>query len=78
VPPERVAALRAAGQATMADPEFLADAKRLGVTIAPVSGQELGSLVARIMDLLPPRLSPGRVKSSRRPELALAPTAGLP
>jgi tripartite-type tricarboxylate transporter receptor subunit TctC len=60
VPPDRVAALRAAYQATMSDPAFLADAKNLGITIAPVSGQELGSLMARIMDLPPPLLARAR------------------
>jgi tripartite-type tricarboxylate transporter receptor subunit TctC len=51
VPPERVAALRAAYTATMSDPEFLADAAKLGITIAPVSGEELGALMKRIMTL---------------------------
>jgi tripartite-type tricarboxylate transporter receptor subunit TctC len=60
VPPERVAALRAAYQATMADPAFLADAKQLGITIAPVSGEELGSLMTRITDLPPPLLARAR------------------
>ena len=53
VPPERVAALRAAYQATMADPEFLADAQKLGVDIAPVSGEELAALMKRIKELPP-------------------------
>lgn len=53
VPAERVAALRAAYVATMQDPAFLADAKKLGVEIAPVSGEELASLMARLMNLPP-------------------------
>jgi tripartite-type tricarboxylate transporter receptor subunit TctC len=53
VPAERVAALRAAYVATMQDPAFLADAKRLGVEVAPVSGEELASLMARLMNLPP-------------------------
>jgi tripartite-type tricarboxylate transporter receptor subunit TctC len=53
VPADRVAALRAAYAATMQDPGFLADAKKLGVEIAPVSGEELGSLMARLMNLPP-------------------------
>ena len=60
VPAERVAALRAAYQATMADPEFLADAKRLGIDIEPVSGEELGALMKRIMALPPPLLERAR------------------
>ncbi len=51
VPPDRVAALRAAYLATMADPAFLADAARLGVVIAPVPGEELAALVKRLMAL---------------------------
>jgi tripartite-type tricarboxylate transporter receptor subunit TctC len=57
VPPERVAALRAAYSATMADPDFLADAKQLGIAIAPVSGQELAGLMTRLMNLPPPLLA---------------------
>jgi len=53
VPAERVAALRAAYAATMQDPAFLADAKKLGVEVAPVSGEELASLMARLMNLPP-------------------------
>jgi tripartite-type tricarboxylate transporter receptor subunit TctC len=57
IPPERVAALRAAYAATMADPDFLADAKRLGVTIAPVSGDELADLMTKLMTLPAPLIA---------------------
>jgi tripartite-type tricarboxylate transporter receptor subunit TctC len=53
VPAERVAALRAAYGATMQDPGFLADAKKLGVEVAPVSGEELAGLMSRLMNLPP-------------------------
>lgn len=53
VPAERVAALRAAYQATMSDPEFLTDAQKLGVAIAPVPGEELAALVKHIKELPP-------------------------
>ena len=53
VPPERVAALRQAYAATMTDPEFLADAKMLGVAVAPMPGPELAALVARLTSLSP-------------------------
>ena len=53
VPAARVAALRAAYTATMKDPAFLADAKKLGVEVAPVSGEELASLMARLTNLPP-------------------------
>jgi hypothetical protein len=56
VPADRVAALRAAYVATMADPAFLADAKQLGVDITPVSGEELTSLMTRLANLPPAQL----------------------
>lgn len=55
VPPERFAAVRAAYEATLADPALLADAKQLGVTVAPVPGPELAALVTRLVNL-PPEL----------------------
>jgi hypothetical protein len=53
VPAERVAALRTAYATTMQDPAFLADAKQLGADVAPVSGEELASLMARLANLPP-------------------------
>jgi hypothetical protein len=50
VPPERVAALRRAFDATMTDPEFLADAVRQGLEIGPTRGEDLQQLVADIVD----------------------------
>jgi tripartite-type tricarboxylate transporter receptor subunit TctC len=48
VPPERVAALRAAFAATMTDPEFLAEGEKMGLGLnAPRSGEELQALMAR-------------------------------
>lgn len=48
IPPERVAALRSAFMAAMADPELLADAKRLNVDIIPSTGEEVQANVARM------------------------------
>ncbi len=48
VPAERVAALRAAFDATMKDPAFLADAEKGKMDIDPVSGQEVQDLVAEL------------------------------
>lgn len=45
VPADRVAALRKAFDATMADPEFVAAAKKRKIAIAPMSGVELEKLV---------------------------------
>ncbi|HXQ52605.1 MAG TPA: hypothetical protein VN802_16030 [Stellaceae bacterium] len=53
VPPDRVAALRAAYDATMADPDFLADARRLAIAIVPVPGRDLEDMVKSILDLPP-------------------------
>lgn len=61
VPADRVAALRRAYDATLADPALLADAKKLGVTIAPVSGQELTALIKHLMGLPPPLLVRAKV-----------------
>ncbi|MEA2906962.1 MAG: hypothetical protein QOI12_4349 [Alphaproteobacteria bacterium] len=49
VPAERVAAIRDAFNATMADPEFLADAGKLNMPIDPISGEELSTIVKRMM-----------------------------
>src|SRR3954447_26589736 len=53
VPPERVAALRLAFDATMKDPEFLADAQRQGMEISATTGEELQQLVTRIVNAPP-------------------------
>jgi tripartite-type tricarboxylate transporter receptor subunit TctC len=49
VPPERVAALRNAFYQTMGDPEFLAEAKRLGLDIKPTGGETVESVVDRLL-----------------------------
>ena len=48
VPSARLAALRAAFEATMADPKFLEDAKRQKLEVAPVSGEKINALIAEI------------------------------
>jgi tripartite-type tricarboxylate transporter receptor subunit TctC len=50
VPPERVTALRRAFAATMTDPEFLAEAKKMAMEISPMNGDELQQLVTGIVD----------------------------
>jgi tripartite-type tricarboxylate transporter receptor subunit TctC len=49
VPPERVAALRAAFDATMKDADFLADAKSLNFDVDPISGADMQRTVERIL-----------------------------
>jgi hypothetical protein len=46
LPPERAAALRTAFDATMKDPEFLAEAKARGQEVNPVNGAAIDKLLA--------------------------------
>ena len=59
-PPERVAALRAAFAATMQDPEFLAEAKRLNFEVNPVLGEAMQRTVGKI--LATPKAAADRAK----------------
>jgi tripartite-type tricarboxylate transporter receptor subunit TctC len=61
VPKERVHALRAAFDATMRDPAFLAEAKQAKLDISPTSGAELATIVGGI--LAAPRLARDRLGS---------------
>ncbi len=51
VPADRVAALRAAFDATLKDPKFMADAKRERADIDAMTGVELQQLVADVVDV---------------------------
>jgi tripartite-type tricarboxylate transporter receptor subunit TctC len=53
VSPDRVAALRQAFDQTMKDPDFLAEAERLKLTVNPLTGDELQKLVAEVSNLPP-------------------------
>jgi tripartite-type tricarboxylate transporter receptor subunit TctC len=46
LPKDRAAALRAAFDATMRDPEYLAEAKKRGLEVHPMSGAEIDKLIA--------------------------------
>lgn len=48
LPPERLRALRAAFDATMKDPQFLAEAKRLNLEVRPVSGGDVEKLIKEL------------------------------
>jgi tripartite-type tricarboxylate transporter receptor subunit TctC len=48
VPADRVAALRAAFDATMKDPEFLAEAKKLNLDVNPLTGTKIASLLKEL------------------------------
>jgi tripartite-type tricarboxylate transporter receptor subunit TctC len=56
VPPERVATLRAALQATLSDPAFLTDAQAQSLPLDPVEGEEAETVVKRIY-AAPPELA---------------------
>jgi tripartite-type tricarboxylate transporter receptor subunit TctC len=53
VPADRLTALRRAFDATMTDPEFLAEADSEGIGISPLAGERLQKLVAEVADLSP-------------------------
>ena len=50
VPQDRVAAMRAAFQKTLADPAFEAEAKKANIPLAPLSGPDISAFVASIMN----------------------------
>src|SRR5262249_49637024 len=60
VPADRLGALRRAFDATMKDPELLADAQRINVGVSPLSGEELQRLVAEGRELPPALPDKGR------------------
>jgi tripartite-type tricarboxylate transporter receptor subunit TctC len=51
VPDDRVQAIRAAFEATMADPAFRADAERLRLHLDPVRGEDIARMLARAYSL---------------------------
>jgi len=54
VPADRAAALRRAFGGVLADPEFRADAAKAKLAVAPVSGEQIEGLVARMYEMSPP------------------------
>ena len=49
VPANRVAILRAAFNRTMTDPEFLAEAAKVGYEVTPLTGEQVQAIIARMM-----------------------------
>ena len=47
-PPDRVRALREAYEATLGDPGFLADAKRIGFDVTPIDGDAMTRMIHAI------------------------------
>jgi tripartite-type tricarboxylate transporter receptor subunit TctC len=58
IPGDRLPALRGAFDATMKDPEFLAEAARLRLTVAPMTGAEVTALI-RTLHQTPPEIIAG-------------------
>jgi tripartite-type tricarboxylate transporter receptor subunit TctC len=50
---DRLTALRRAFDATMKDPDFLAEAQKVRLTVSPMTGEEVQKLVAEVSDLSP-------------------------
>ena len=66
VPADRAAALRAAFAATMKDPEFLNEAKRLKVAVSPISGETLARYVSELLNAPQPVLD--NVRAAIKPK----------
>jgi tripartite-type tricarboxylate transporter receptor subunit TctC len=62
VPADRVKVIRTAFMDTMADPELLADARKMNVDLGPSTGEEVQALVARMYQLPQPVID--RVKKA--------------
>ena len=66
IPADRLAALRESFMATMKDPEFLADAEKLGIEIDPVSGEKFETLIKHVA-ASPPAIIEKAVNALKRP-----------
>jgi tripartite-type tricarboxylate transporter receptor subunit TctC len=65
IPPERLAALREAFDSTVADPEFRAEAKRLGLDVNPVGWQRISAMLDEIYHLPPDLVALAKEAQSR-------------
>jgi tripartite-type tricarboxylate transporter receptor subunit TctC len=66
VPPERVAALRRAFDATMKDPAFLAEADKLKIDVDPLTGEQLAALVEQVSRTAPDTIARVRAALEQR------------
>jgi tripartite-type tricarboxylate transporter receptor subunit TctC len=66
-PADRVTALRRAFDATMKDPEFLAEAQKTKLTVGPLPGEELQKLVTEVSNLPPALLEKVRTAYGAKP-----------
>jgi tripartite-type tricarboxylate transporter receptor subunit TctC len=67
VPADRVTALRRAFDATLKDPELLAEAQKIKVGVNPITGEELQKLVVGVTDLSPDLLEKVRAAYGAKP-----------
>jgi hypothetical protein len=74
VPKERVTMLRRAFDATLVDPEFVADAKKQNAEISPMSGEELQQLIDDMIGAPPAVLA--KVKAAIQAKKGLEMKAG--
>jgi tripartite-type tricarboxylate transporter receptor subunit TctC len=65
-PADRVHALRRAFDATMKDPDFLAEAQKTKLTVNPITGEELQKLVTEVSSLPPDLLEKVRAAYSSK------------
>jgi hypothetical protein len=56
VPPARLAALRAAFEATMADPDYLGDAQKMRLMVDPLNAEQFSALLGRAYAAPPERI----------------------
>jgi tripartite-type tricarboxylate transporter receptor subunit TctC len=75
VPKERVEALRRAFDATLKDPEFIADAEKQGAEISPMSGLELQQLVNGMISAPPAILEKVKAAIQAKKGLEMLPGA---
>ena len=72
---ERVAALRRAFDATLVDPEFVADAKKQNAEISPMSGEVLQQLVDDLIGTPPEVLAKVKAAIQAKQGVELKPGA---
>jgi tripartite-type tricarboxylate transporter receptor subunit TctC len=68
VPADRLDALRRAFDATMKDPEFLAEVKRTKLSVNPFTGEELQTLVRSVNNIPPDLVEKVRAAYSAKPK----------
>ena len=66
MPADRLNALRRAFDATMKDPEFLAEVERTKLTVNPFTGEELQTMVRSVSNLSPELLEKVRAAYSTK------------